>query len=100
MKEQKLTKEEILKLFKEGFDEKSLSKFYAFLEERKQTDLYFNAVMNTYNRREDPTYAFSGSVVCAFRDEAELGSCFVEFDTSKEGRDFWVEFNAHWQHYR
>lgn len=95
-----LTKDYVLEKFKEGFEKESISKFYAFLEERKQTDLYFNAVIKSYNRREEPIEEFEYNVNCAFKDEAELGSCFVRFDSSDEGRDFWVEFNEAWQNYR
>jgi hypothetical protein len=100
MEKVKLTKEEILEVFENGFRKKALSKFYAFLEKRKQTDLYLDAVAYTYNECADPMDSFKHEVDCSGGDDSELSSCFIDFSSAKEGREFWEKFNTDWQDYK
>ena len=80
----------------ENFSQKSIEKFVKFLEISNAEDRYYNAICRTYNSDVDPIWSFTNDVRCSYEDESELGSCFIDFSNSLEGREFWEEFNESW----
>lgn len=97
---EKLTTKKAKSIIEEGFSKKSIKKFTEFLKEKSMENQYYDAVAYTYNQRAYPEDALESDVTCAFEDESELGSCFIKFDSSLEGRKFWENFNNDWQNYR
>lgn len=97
----KITPEIVKARFNKGFNKESIKKFSTFLIEKDMMETYYDAVCRYYNKLfDEPMIALNNSVNCAYRDEAELGSCFVDFKSSLEGVEFWGKFNKDWQDYR
>lgn len=98
----KITPKIVKAKFDKGFKPESIEKFSKFLEKKTMKEQYYEAVCRTYNEGYDDQAldSLENDINCAYKDEAELGSCFVNFSDSEEGREFWEKFNEDWQNYR
>lgn len=97
-----ITKEDFVEFFVDKFGEDTLDKFNQFLEKFGCTQFY-DVVVHMYNdlghagvcdERNDPYDTLECDFSCT--SLAEIGSCFISWDLSKEGRKYWESFRDAW----
>lgn len=94
MKHTKKNKEELLKKFIETFGDTVVDKAIKYLKSKRKYSTWLGYVMDNY---ESVTcISFKASIICTFGNPKEFISCFITYNNTKEGRDYWTKVSNEW----